>query len=321
MHQKRPEKYYPNSLFYSLTSKYLFARIKSMRYTIRDFKNEFPDDDACLQAVFNNRYGELKHCPKCAAETKFYRVRGRQCFACMHCGHQLHPLSNTIFRKSSTSLWNWFYAIYLFSVAKNGVSAKELERQLGVTYKTAWRMAKQIRILMAEETGKLSGVIEADETYIGGKTINKHHVNKYKKTGGLRSHDQTPVFGMVQRDGFVKAYKVKDNSAKSLHAPIRQNIVSGSLLITDEWRVYKNLGQRNFNHGTVNHGQGEYVVGIFHTNTIENFWSQLKRSINGTYHSVSPKYLDSYVSEFVYRYNHRLSPVAPVLLAKVAKLS
>ena len=104
-----------------------------MRYTINQFKADYPDDNACLDTVFEARFGDIKFCPKCGAETKFYRVKKRQCYACMHCGYQLHPLADTIFRKSSTSLWNWFYAIYLFSVSKNGVSAKELERQLGVT--------------------------------------------------------------------------------------------------------------------------------------------------------------------------------------------
>ena len=146
------EKYTINFVEYSLTNKYLRSIFKStMRYTKKQFEAEYPNDDACLDAVFQDRFGDLKYCPKCAAETKFYRVKKRQCYACMHCGYQLFPLADTIFRKTTTPLKDWFYAIYLFSVSKNGVSAKELERHLGVTYKIAWRMCREIRKLMAEE--------------------------------------------------------------------------------------------------------------------------------------------------------------------------
>src|SRR5438309_836483 len=113
MSKNNQEKYNTNTLNNTLDNKYMWSIVRSMRYTFKDFKAEYPDDDACLQAVFQNRFGDLKYCPKCAAETKFYRVKKRQCYACMHCGYQLHPLADTIFRKSSTSLWNWFYAIYL----------------------------------------------------------------------------------------------------------------------------------------------------------------------------------------------------------------
>jgi transposase len=187
-----------------VTSVHFFAKIKTMRYTFQGFKAEYPDDNACLESVFQNRFWDLMYCPKGAAETKFYRVKKRQCYACMHCGYQLHPLANTIFRKSSTSLWNWFYAIYLFSVSKNGVSAKELERHLGVTYKTAWRMAKQIRLLMQQETDMLSGIVEADETYIGGKRQGK----------GRGPIDKTPVLGAVEKNGNAKAV-VSDVSSSS----------------------------------------------------------------------------------------------------------
>ena len=138
------------------------------RFTIRDFNAQYPTDDACLQELFKHRYGMLRICPGCSRKSRFYRVKSRKCYACQVCGYQLHPLADTIFHKSETPLKSWFYAIYLFANSKNGVSAKELERQLGVTYKTAWRIAKQIRVLFKSPARKLSHTVEIDDTYIRG---------------------------------------------------------------------------------------------------------------------------------------------------------
>lgn len=232
-----------------------------MRYTIKQFNEEYPDDDTCLDAIFNERYGDVNICPHCGViDTKFYRVTGRKCYACMHCGYQLHPLAETIFNKSSTPLKSWFYAIYLFSVSKNGVAAKELERHLGVTYKTAHRMARQIRSLMANTNPKISGNVEADETYIGGKTNNKE-----------RFMNKTPVLGVVESRGEVRA-KVVDGANASTALPfLRANVEANSAIITDDNRIYNRL-KREYSHESVNHSQYEYVRGIIHTNTIEGFW-------------------------------------------------
>src|SRR3990167_11191455 len=304
-------KYNTNSLFYALTSKYLFDTMKlRMRYTYKEFKAEYADDDACLEAVFQNRFGDLKFCPKCAVVgTKFYRVKKRQCYACMHCGYQLHPLAGTIFRKSSTPLTNWFHAIYLFSVAKNGVSAKELERHLGVTYKTAWRMAKQIRLLMAQDAEKLTGVVEADETYVGG----------YKR-GGKGFREKTPVLGAVEKNGQAKAEVTDWASATTARSFLQANIEPDTHLHTDDNRIYW-WAKKQFKHGIVNHSEGYYVQEGVSTNTIEGLWSQMKRSIDGTYHVVSPKYLQHYVDEFVFRYNYHDVAVCPVLLERAGTLS
>lgn len=303
------QKYVIQPVIYSLYNKYLFDIIRGrMRYTFKQFKTEFPDDDACLEAVFQNRFGDLKFCPKCAAETKFYRVKKRQSYACMHCGHQLYPLADTIFRKTTTPLWDWFHAIYLFSVSRNGVSAKELERALGVTYKTAWRMAKQIRLLMQEEGFTLGpdDPVEADETYIGGR---KRHAQ-----GG---RDKAIVFGVVERDGQVKAAHVKSAGARVLLPRLRDSVAVGTTIYSDQAAVYKTLKRLGYQHDSVNHSIEEWARGHVHTNTIEGFWPQLKRSIDGTYHAVSPKYLNLYVQEFAFRYNHRTSAVYPVLLERV----
>ncbi len=290
-----------------LTASILFANIEGMRYTFKDFKEEYPDDDACLKAVLENRYGTT--CPKCGVvDTKFYKITGRKAYACLNCRKHIYPLADTIFRKSETSLWNWFYAIYQFSVSKNGVSAKELERSLGVTYKTAWRMCKQIRLLMEQENEKLSDIVEIDETYIGGR-----------KRGGKSVQDKQPVFGIVERSGRVKAEHVKSTGARVLIPIIEAHVEPSSLINSDEYGAYRTLTRRGYNHTTVNHSTLEYVRGTSYTNTIEGFWSQLKRSLDGTYHAVSPKYLQSYVNQFCFYYNYRAVPIAPILLEQAGK--
>jgi transposase len=302
-------KYIHNFLKIAFTNKYFRVKITEMRYTLKQFQAEYPDEDACLKAVFEERFSEMKCCPGCGVEgAKFHRVKGRQCYACQWCGFQLFPLANTIFRKTTTPLTSWFYGIYLFSVGKNGVSAKELERHLGVTYKTAWRMCRQIRLLMRQESVMLEGIVEADETYIGGKHRRSLHNGK-KQT----------VFGMVERDGFAKASHVKSSGSRVLIPLIETGFDKNSKIYTDEWSSYKSLTKRGYSHTTVNHSALEYVRGTVHTNTIEGFWSQLKRSLDGTYHSVSPKYLQLYVDEFVFRYNFRAVAVGPVLLRKALK--
>lgn len=280
-----------------------------MNYTIQQFNTDFPNDIVCLDIIFKARYGDITICPSCGvADTKFYRVKSRKCYECKDCGYQINPLSGTIFHKSSTPLVKWFFAIFLFANSKNGVSAKELERHLGVTYKCAWRMANRIRKLMSQDGGMLSGIVEADETYVGGR-----HKN------ASRFSTKSPVLGLVQRQGDVKA-RVAD-----AHATNALNFIASSLdetaeLHTDESRIYHRVS-RFRTHEIINHSKQEYSRGHVTTNTIEGFWSQLKRSLDGTHHSVSPKYLQLYVDERVFHYNHRNVPVYPLLLARAARLA
>lgn len=285
--------------------------MKTPRYTIDTLHQQFPDDNVCLDYMFQRQYGDLPACPKCGVVSpKFYRVRTRKCYECNDCGYQLSPLANTIFHKSDTPLKKWFYAIYLFGVGKNGVSAKEIERHLGVTYKTAWRMAKQIRLMMQQNGSPLSGIVEADETYIGGKAkLDRKFDNK------------TAIIGIVEKKkgiGQVKAFATKQADATVTLPFLRANIEAGSTLHTDDSRIYSRV-KRDFTHAFVNHSKLEYVKSGVHTNTIEGFWGQLKRSLDGTYHCVSPKYLQFYVNEFVYRYNHRQVAAFPALLEAAVK--
>jgi transposase len=182
-----------------------------MKFTIKQFNERFADDSTCLDYLYEQAYGDMPACPHCGViNQSYYRVRSRKCYECKDCGNQIHPLAGTIFHKSSTPLKDWFYVIFLFSVAKNGVSAKEIERHLGVTYKTAWRMAKQVRLLMLESRTPLRGVVETDETYIG-----------VRQRGGKSVRDKEVVFGLVERDGGVKAEHVRSAGARVLLPRIR----------------------------------------------------------------------------------------------------
>ena len=272
------------------------------KYTISQFRKEFPNDDACLDRIFKIRYGDNPTCSECEREGKFYRVKNRRSYACQWCGHQVYPCAGTPLEKSTTALTSWFYAMYLFVVTRNGVSAKELERQLGVTYKCAWRIGHKIRELMdlLGMERQMSGHVEVDESYIGGK-------RKGSKRG-RGAEGKTPVFGVLERGGDVRGYVVSNVKKSTLEPIIRANVQEGATISSDELKSYKDLSKLGYEHGTVLHGSGEYAFGIFHVNSLEGFWSMLKRAIVGTHIHVSTKYLPQYVGEFAFRYRHRENP-------------
>ncbi len=269
-----------------------------MNYTLKEFNEQFPDNRACLDFMFRQRWPNGGTCPECSKKDCFHPIEKRRSYSCAWCGFQLYPTAGTIFHKSCTSLKSWFFAIFLMSTSRNGVAALELQRQIGVTYKTAWRMAHEIRKMMADGPSKLKGVVEADETYVGGKRKGKR---------GRGAAGKTPVVGIVERGGDVQAKVVGAVTTSQAFGNIKQNVEKGSTVYTDELPVYNYLGGYGFKHGVVNHGQKQYVLGPIHTNTIEGFWSQLKRSVDGTHHHVSGKHLQKYVDEFIFRYNRRAS--------------
>lgn len=277
----------------------------TQKFTYKEFLVLYPNDLVCLDKFFKWKYGKEKECPKCTKPFKYYKMKVRKVYECAWCGHGICPLADTIFHKSCTSLQSWFLAIFLFAKSKNGISAKELQRLIGVTYKCAWRMCKQIRSLFNENLDKLKGIVEIDETYVGGKESNKHKDKKTPDNQGRSLKTKSAILGAVQREGNIVT-KVVTNTQSSVIKPfIRENICITAQIKTDEYAVYNSVSTMGYAHAAVDHGRGEYVNGDTHTNTLEGFWSQLKRSINGTYHFVSPKYLQTYVDEFAYRYNHR----------------
>jgi len=275
------------------------------KLTVREFFKRFPDDDECLDHVMAVRFGHRHTCRACGVvDATFHRLQNRKAYECAHCADHLYPCAGTIFQDSRTPLQIWFYAIYLFSVSRNGVGAKELERALGVTYKTAWRMARQIRCLMEKADGGadalLSGHIEADEAFIGGHRSGK---------AGRGAAGKTVVLGLKERDGRLLAKIIPDASGASLEPIFRKHVKRGSIVSTDQWRGYTLL-KYTHNHLKVDHKAKEYARTDeasgerVHVNTVENFWGLFKASVRGTHVHISAKHMDKYLGEFTYRANH-----------------
>ena len=269
------------------------------KFSIKQFNQRFPDDAACLEEIKQLRFGNTLACPKCTKDNKFYRVTGRSAYACSFCGHHIYPLKDSIFDHSSTELKLWFYAIYLMAQTRAGISAKQLERELGVTYKTAWRMFNHIRQLMASGGNILTGEVEVDEAYF--------HPNPQKRTTA-KSHNSQVVFGMVERKGRAVVKHVKSSGVRVLSKEIISGIASDATIYSDTYGSYKHLKRVGYVHFTINHSQQEYVNGDRHTQNVENLWSNIKRGITGVYRHVDPKYLQNYVDEYAYRYSHRQTP-------------
>jgi transposase len=290
------------------------------RYTIDDFHRDYPDENACLERLRRRRFPDGSTCEKCGKATKYHRDAGRKSYSCQWCGHHVHPTAGTIFHKSATPLRLWFHAVYLMAQTRCGISAKQLERTLGVTYKTAWRMFNKIRsMLQDDDDTPLSGTVEADETYYGG-----HRRDTPRGRPGEDSH-KIPVFGMAERKGAeskgrVVATTVQNTKRATVMPHIKKKILPESMVYTDEYTVYDSLGKEGYRHDRVNHAEEVYVAGDVHTNTIDGFWSLLKRGIGGVYHSVSSKHLQSYLDEYAFRYNHRKDE-GPMFLTMLSRVS
>lgn len=277
-----------------------------MRYTVHDLQSDFPDEAACLEWLVNYLYPDGITCKVCEKITKHHPMKTRKSYSCDECGHHVHPTAGTIFHKSRTPLRSWFHAVYLMSTNKAGTSAKQIERELGVTYKTAWRMMHQIRTMMEAPDGQLTGEVEVDETYV--------HANTYKRSSARRKYGYTGrragqiIFGAVQRGGMVKVHHVRAPGVRVLMPIIEKDIAKGSLIHSDGYGAYKTLEQRGYQHQTTNHTLLQYVDGDNYTQNIENVWSHFKRGIKGVYRHIDPKYLQAYANEYAWRYNYRNKP-------------
>jgi transposase len=274
-----------------------------------EFMRTYPDDETCLDFLWRNRFapdGYHALCPKCERERKFHRVKSRPSYSCDSCGYHLHPTAGTIFNKSSTSLHLWFLAMYLMTSTRCGVSAKHLERELGVTYKTAWRMFNKIRMqLMADDGEPLSGDVEVDETSVDGKP--RKHMNR-TEAARYRERSRATVLAAVERGGRIKATVVPSRRGPALKRQVIEWVRPESIIITDDWPAYKGLKRHFIDHSRVIHSAGIYAIGDTNTNTVEGFFGNLKTGIRGNYKKVSHRWLQGYLNEFCWRYNARQEP-------------
>ncbi|MCW5681846.1 MAG: IS1595 family transposase [Xanthobacteraceae bacterium] len=271
---------------------------KPQKMTVQQFFARFPDDAACLEHIMKVRFGLEHHCRKCGALARFKKMAERPAFFCEHCWDHVYPCAGTVLQDTRTPLQSWFYAMYLFVTTRHGVSGKELQRVLGVTYKTAWRMGHQIRKLMDQSDvfHALKGHVEIDESYVGGHTPGKP---------GATPGAKTIVLGMKERGGRTVTQVIPNTKMRTIKPIVLETIEEGTTISTDELLSYGLLTGYGYKHDTIKHRAKEYVRGETHVNSIESFWKLFKHSVRGTHIHISPKHMDKYLREFTFRANHR----------------
>lgn len=265
---------------------------------MRKFNEMFPTSDHCLDYLWQMHYTGSP-CHRCGLYDSFHKLPNRPAYQC-ECGNQLYPLANTPFHKSTTDLRTWFLAVFFMTNTRSGMSAMQFQRISGVTYKTAWRIFKQVRLMMTDDNDLLSGTVEVDEAYIGGKGYNRKSLHSSER-------NKQVLFGMLERGGKVKAKHVKSSGSRALLPEIQQNIEPNSQIYSDEYIAYKKLPTLGYKHGTVHHASLQFRKGMAYTQGIENFWSQFKRGIYGVYRHCDPQYLQHYANEYAFRYSNRKS--------------
>jgi transposase-like protein len=264
-----------------------------------DFGKRFPDEKACREYLAQARWNGKPVCPHCKNSEKIYRINDGKLYKCAKCMKQFTVRIGSIFEDSALPLQKWFMAIYILTAHRKGISSCQLARDVEVTQKTAWHMLHRIRYAIKNKSFNkpLEGIIEIDETFVGGKS--------HGMGGGYMQPNKTAVFGMLQRQGEVRALPVSRVAGEILKPIIRQNISPDATIMSDEFTGYKTLKNEFKSHQVINHRKKEYARGEVSTNNIEAFWSLMKRGIFGTYHWTSKKHLYRYTDEFAYRYNSR----------------
>jgi len=285
------------------------AKKQKQEFDLMTMMERFGDEEKCRTYLEHLRWPEGVRCIRCQSD-KISRIYSRNMFVCDSCDYQFSVKTATIFHDSHLPLMKWFAAIYLMSEAKKGVSANQLKRNLGVAYKTAWYLCHRIRAAVKDaDTSLLKGIVEVDETYIGGKAKNMHKDVRERKIDGRGTVGKAMVLGAIQRGGGVRLTVEKSNDRRTLHKFIKAALDdSTECIMTDTFPAYEGIADENTRHETVNHLAKEYVRGECHTNGVEGVWSLFKRSIVGSYHQVSTKHLDAYLDEFEFRFNNRDNP-------------
>jgi transposase-like protein len=280
-----------------------------LELSLGDLDARFTDPFAAADYLESIRWPDGPVCPHCGeSERTPYRLKNktRKLWKCAACRKQYTVTIGTIFEASHVPLHKWLLAFYLLCSSKKGMSAHQLHRMLGVTYKTAWFIFHRVREAMRDPafTSRLSGTVEADETYIGGK---RRHRPGQPRRGrpGPKDKNKAAVLALVERDGRARSFHVARVDAANLRGAIRAHVERDASIMTDEWRSYQGLGSEFASHETVAHGAGEYARGAVNTNSVEGYFAILKRGVNGTYHRISPAHLHRYLTEFDFRYSTR----------------
>lgn len=274
-------------------------------FNLKVYLERFGTNEKCLAYLARLRWPEGIHCETCERITRHHLIAERKCYSCQHCGTQVRPTAGTIFENSKVPLPDWFYVAFLFSKTKTGIPAKQIERELGISYPTALRICNTIRGCMNEGLDPFTGTVEVDETYIGGKPRGPR--GKAKRGRGTK---KTPVFGVLERGGAVKAQVVANVKRDTLFPIIEEAVAKGAEVYTDEFVVYDTLPEKGYNHDRVRHKEKEYVRfredgARVHTNALEGFWSYPKSAVQHVHRGVSKRHLQKYLDEYTFRYTHR----------------
>lgn len=270
---------------------------------------KFGSEDKCRAYLEGLRWPDGVRCLRCQSE-KISRIYDRNQFACDSCKYQFSVRAGTIFHDSHLPLSKWFIAVYLMCESRKGISANQLKRTLHVAYKTAWYLCHRIRAAVKDaDTSLLKGIVECDETYVGGKAKNMHKKEREAKIKGRGAVGKAMVIGAIERGGQLRLRVGKTADRETLHGFLNeQTHPQTECIMTDEWPAYDGIADKDTRHEKVNHSKDEWVRGDVHTNTAESAWSLFKRSIVGSYHQISTKHLDRYLDEFEFRFNNRDNP-------------